>query len=135
MYVWATGNGGLTDDDCNCDGYTTSIYTISIGCISDHGLSAYYTELCSSTLAVTFNGGSHREKEENKIVCFFSNNLMVHKCIFRANNSMKCKWPSCMLIASSIFTEGWIPGILVNNFFLYEPKSYTSRLQNPIFEC
>jgi len=68
IYVWATGNGGLTDDDCNCDGYTTSIYTISIGCISDHGLSAYYTELCSSTLAVTFNGGSHREKEENKMI-------------------------------------------------------------------
>ena len=68
IYVWATGNGGLTDDDCNCDGYTTSIYTISVGCIGDHGLSAYYTELCSSTLAVTFNGGSHREKEENKIV-------------------------------------------------------------------
>lgn len=68
IFVWATGNGGLTDDDCNCDGYTTSIYTISIGCISDHGLSAYYTELCSSTLAVTFNGGSHREKEENKMI-------------------------------------------------------------------
>ncbi|XP_002160973.1 PC3-like endoprotease variant B isoform X1 [Hydra vulgaris] len=68
IYVWATGNGGLTDDDCNCDGYTTSIFTISIGCISDHGLSAYYTELCSSTLAVTFNGGSHREKEENKMI-------------------------------------------------------------------
>ncbi|XP_066929242.1 PC3-like endoprotease variant B [Clytia hemisphaerica] len=68
VFVWATGNGGLTDDDCNCDGYTTSIYTISIGCISDHGLSAYYTELCSSTLAVTFNGGSHREKEENKMI-------------------------------------------------------------------
>ena len=68
IYVWATGNGGLTDDDCNCDGYTTSIHTISVGCIGDHGLSAYYTELCSSTLAVTFNGGSHREKEENKIV-------------------------------------------------------------------
>ena len=69
IYVWATGNGGLTDDDCNCDGYTTSIYTVSIGCIGDHGLSAYYTELCSSTLAVTFNGGAHREKEENKMVC------------------------------------------------------------------
>ena len=66
--MWATGNGGLTDDDCNCDGYTTSIYTISIGCIGDHGLSAYYTELCSSTLAVTFNGGAHREREENKMV-------------------------------------------------------------------
>lgn len=68
IYVWATGNGGLTDDDCNCDGYTTSIYTVSIGCIGDHGLSAYYTELCSSTLAVTFNGGAHREREENKMI-------------------------------------------------------------------
>ena len=76
IYVWATGNGGLTDDDCNCDGYTTSIYTISVGCIGDHGLSAYYTELCSSTLGVTFNGGSHREKEENKMV-----SVSVHKQI------------------------------------------------------
>ena len=72
IFVWATGNGGLTDDDCNCDGYTTSVYTISIGAISDHGLSTYYTESCSSTLAVTFSGGSHREKKENKIVSFFA---------------------------------------------------------------
>jgi len=60
--VWATGNGGLTDDDCNCDD------TISIGCIGDHGTSAYYTEKCSSTLAVTFNGASHREGRENPMV-------------------------------------------------------------------
>ena len=66
--MWATGNGGMTDDDCNCDGYTTSIYTISIGAISDHGLSTYYTENCASTLAVTFSGGSHRETVENRIV-------------------------------------------------------------------
>ncbi|CAB4038405.1 PC3-like endoprotease variant A, partial [Paramuricea clavata] len=76
IYVWATGNGGLTDDDCNCDGYTTSIYTISIGCISDHGLSTYYTELCASTLAVTFNGGAHREREENKMIT----TDLFHKC-------------------------------------------------------
>ena len=96
IYVWATGNGGLTDDDCNCDGYTTSIYTISVGCIGDHGLSAYYTELCSSTLGVTFNGGSHREKEENKMV---STNLFVvprsehsfilHGKITRRNKSLE----------------------------------------------
>ena len=77
IYVWATGNGGLTDDDCNCDGYTTSIYTISVGCIGDHGLSAYYTELCSSTLGVTFNGGSHREKEENKMVSILKTYLFL----------------------------------------------------------
>lgn len=71
IFVWATGNGGLTDDDCNCDGYTTSVYTVSIGAISDHGLSTYYTESCASTLAVTYSGGSHREKKENKIVRAF----------------------------------------------------------------
>ncbi|KII65078.1 PC3-like endoprotease variant A [Thelohanellus kitauei] len=76
LYVWATGNGGLTDDDCNCDGYTTSIYTISIGCIGDHGLSAYYTEKCSSTIAVTFNGASHKEGKENEMIT----TDLFHKC-------------------------------------------------------
>ncbi|KAL9969268.1 hypothetical protein ACROYT_G021464 [Oculina patagonica] len=85
IYVWATGNGGLTDDDCNCDGYTTSIYTISIGAISDHGLSTYYTETCASTLAVTFSGGSHRETVENKVVT----TDLHHKCteVFKGTSS------------------------------------------------
>ena len=59
IYVWATGNGGLADDDCNCDGYTSSIYTISIGAVSRYGLSTYYDEQCSSTMAVTFTGDTH----------------------------------------------------------------------------
>ena len=79
--MWATGNGGLTDDDCNCDGYTTSIYTISIGAISDHGLSTYYTETCASTLAVTFSGGSHRETVENRVVSCFES-LTVWSCSY-----------------------------------------------------
>ena len=31
VYVWAAGNGGSKGDNCNCDGYTSSIYTLSIG--------------------------------------------------------------------------------------------------------
>ena len=31
IYVWAAGNGGSKGDNCNCDGYTSSIYTLSIG--------------------------------------------------------------------------------------------------------
>ncbi|KII65327.1 PC3-like endoprotease variant B [Thelohanellus kitauei] len=68
IFVWATGNGGLMDDDCNCDGYVTSIYTIGVGSISDHGMSVYYKESCASTIAVTFSGGSHHERDENKLV-------------------------------------------------------------------
>ena len=30
IYVWASGNGGSHGDDCNCDGYTASIYTLSV---------------------------------------------------------------------------------------------------------
>ena len=30
IYVWASGNGGSKGDNCNCDGYTASIYTVSI---------------------------------------------------------------------------------------------------------
>lgn len=58
--MWATGNGGMVGDDCDCDGYTTSIYTLSIGAISDHGLSTYYDEKCASTIAVVFTADSHR---------------------------------------------------------------------------
>ncbi|CAH1799660.1 unnamed protein product [Owenia fusiformis] len=59
IFSWATGNGGLKGDDCGADGYTSSIYTISIGSINDDGLSAYYSEACSSTNAVIYTGGSH----------------------------------------------------------------------------
>eukprot|EP00794_Sanderia_malayensis_P013701 gene13701-biopygen10999 len=62
IYVWASGNGGRHDDSCNCDGYTASIYTLSISSSSDHGESPWYSEACSSTLATTLSSGAHGEK-------------------------------------------------------------------------
>ncbi len=59
IFMWATGNGGTSGDTCSCDGYVSSIYTASIGSISDHGLSTYFSEICPATLAVIFTGGSH----------------------------------------------------------------------------
>ena len=50
IFVWATGNGGHYDDYCNCDGYITSIYTVSIGAVNDRGKSPWYAEPCPSTL-------------------------------------------------------------------------------------
>ncbi|ELU12894.1 hypothetical protein CAPTEDRAFT_52595, partial [Capitella teleta] len=69
IFVWATGNGGMVDDDCNCDGYVSSIETISIGSMSDRGLSTYFSEVCLSTMAVVPCGGDHtitarRESDE-----------------------------------------------------------------------
>ena len=59
IFVWATGNGGMSDDDCNADGYVNSIYTLSIGSVNQYGVSTYYGEKCTSTMAVTYCSGKH----------------------------------------------------------------------------
>ena len=53
IYVWASGDGG-EDDDCNCDGYATSVYTITVSSTSESGQIPWYSEACSSTLATTY---------------------------------------------------------------------------------
>ncbi|TRY70805.1 hypothetical protein TCAL_01234 [Tigriopus californicus] len=65
IFVWASGNGGKHADSCNCDGYTTSIYTLSVSSASENGLIPWYSESCSSSLATTYSSGS---KTERKVV-------------------------------------------------------------------
>jgi len=54
IYIWASGDGGA-NDDCNCDGYASSIWTISINAVGIDGSTAVYDESCASTLATTFS--------------------------------------------------------------------------------
>ncbi|RWS28982.1 furin-like protease 2, partial [Leptotrombidium deliense] len=61
IYVWASGNGGRREDNCNCDGYTNSIFTLSISSASQSGTKPWYLEECSSTLATTYSSGSPRD--------------------------------------------------------------------------
>lgn len=63
IYVWASGNGGRDGDSCNCDGYTNSIYTLSISSATEYGNIPWYSEACSSTLATTYSSGSGGEKQ------------------------------------------------------------------------
>lgn len=63
LYVWANGNGGALGDNCNCDGYVNSIYTISIGGVTQQGQIPFYGERCSSTLAVTCSSGAHTDRK------------------------------------------------------------------------
>lgn len=58
LYVFAIGNGAANDDDCNFDGYTNSIYSVSVGGIDRKGLHPYYSEKCSAQLVVTYSSGS-----------------------------------------------------------------------------
>ncbi|KAI8096740.1 subtilase [Halteromyces radiatus] len=58
IFVFASGNGGGNDDNCNFDGYTNSIYTITVGAIDRLGNHPYYAERCSAQLVVTYSSGS-----------------------------------------------------------------------------
>ncbi|XP_029008957.1 furin (paired basic amino acid cleaving enzyme) b isoform X5 [Betta splendens] len=63
IFVWASGNGGREQDNCNCDGYTNSIYTLSISSTTQSGSVPWYSEPCSSTLATTFSSGNPGDKQ------------------------------------------------------------------------
>ncbi|VDK80494.1 unnamed protein product [Litomosoides sigmodontis] len=62
IYVWASGNGGMQDDDCGCDGYMDSIYTLSVSSVSEDGTSPWYAEKCAATLTSTFSNGHHEKQ-------------------------------------------------------------------------
>ncbi|KAK9476477.1 peptidase S8/S53 domain-containing protein [Lipomyces japonicus] len=59
IYVFASGNGAANGDNCNFDGYTNSIYSITVGAIDRKGLHPFYAEDCSAQLVVTYSSGSN----------------------------------------------------------------------------
>ncbi|XP_043472486.1 neuroendocrine convertase 1-like [Leptopilina heterotoma] len=62
IYVWASGNGGSKSDDCGCDGYVGSIYTVAVGSASQTGRFPWYGERCSATLATTYSSGAYHDQ-------------------------------------------------------------------------
>ncbi|KAH0558442.1 hypothetical protein GP486_004899 [Trichoglossum hirsutum] len=58
IFVFASGNGALRGDNCNFDGYTNSIYSITIGAIDRQGLGPSYSERCCAQMVVTYSSGS-----------------------------------------------------------------------------
>lgn len=57
IFVFAAGNGAASEDNCNFDGYTNSIYSITVGAIDRNNSHPYYSESCSAQLVVTYSSG------------------------------------------------------------------------------
>ena len=57
VFVFASGNGASSDDNCNFDGYTNSIYSITVGAIDRTGGHPFYAESCSAQMVVTYSSG------------------------------------------------------------------------------
>ncbi|MBM3869674.1 MAG: hypothetical protein FJ392_01760 [Verrucomicrobia bacterium] len=60
IYVWAAGNGGAALDNAGYDSYNGSIYTISVGALTDLGTKADYSER-GACLIVTAPSGAETE--------------------------------------------------------------------------
>ncbi|XP_059488802.1 neuroendocrine convertase 1-like [Neocloeon triangulifer] len=50
IFVWAAGNGAISKDNANLDGYASSIYTITIGALSYNGDACVYSEPGASVM-------------------------------------------------------------------------------------
>jgi kexin len=64
IFVFASGNGGRHDDQCNFDGYTNSIYSVTVGAVDHMGLHPTYSEACAANMIVAYSSGSGKN-----IVC------------------------------------------------------------------
>lgn len=61
IFIWASGNGGSHSDSCSCDGYTTSIYTLSVSSATYNNRRPWYLEECPSTLTTTYSSAGMGE--------------------------------------------------------------------------
>lgn len=58
IFVFASGNGAAYGDQCNFDGYTNSIFSITVAAIDYKGLHPIYSEACAANLVVAYSSGS-----------------------------------------------------------------------------
>ena len=94
--MWASGNGGNSWDDCNCDGYASSIYTLTIGSASPTGFRTSYDENCPSTMAVVYTGDAGAGKREP--YSHLVTTSLFHKCVTQFSGT-SCAAP----LAAGIF--------------------------------
>ncbi|KAF8077757.1 peptidase S8/S53 domain-containing protein [Lyophyllum atratum] len=58
IFVFASGNGAANGDQCNFDGYTNSIYSVTVSAVDYKGLHPYYSEPCAANMVVAYSSGS-----------------------------------------------------------------------------
>lgn len=102
IYVWASGDGG-EDDDCNCDGYAASMWTISINSAINDGQNAHYDESCSSTLASTFSNGAKDPHTGVVSICLKAPPTLIFMISLFRSLSSTLSIPFCGL------SVGWTP--------------------------
>ncbi|OBZ65694.1 Protease KEX1 [Grifola frondosa] len=58
VFVFASGNGGRSGDQCNFDGYTNSIFSVTVAAVDYKGIHPDYSEACAANMIVSYSSGS-----------------------------------------------------------------------------
>lgn len=58
LYVFAAGNGFFSGDNCNYDGYTNSIYSVTVAAVDRLNQHPYYGESCSANMITTYSSNA-----------------------------------------------------------------------------
>ncbi|KAJ3007984.1 pheromone processing endoprotease [Thoreauomyces humboldtii] len=62
IFVFASGNGEASGDHCNADGYTNSIYTVTVGALDRNNQHPVYSESCTAVMIVMYSSsGQHQD--------------------------------------------------------------------------
>ena len=69
VFVFASGNGGRSGDQCNFDGYTNSIFSITVASIDYKGLHPDYSEACAANMVVAYSSGSGAHIVSHPLMC------------------------------------------------------------------
>jgi kexin len=77
LFVFASGNGAAHGDQCNFDGYTNSIYSVTIAAIDFKGLHPIYSEACAANLLVAYSSGSGNHIVRSRSLAQFSTFLLT----------------------------------------------------------
>jgi hypothetical protein len=91
VFVFAAGNGGGQDDQCNFDGYTNSIFSITIGAIDRRGLHPYYSEMCSAMMVVAPSSGSGDHIVSSRVLNR-RNMELIRSAHYRCRKERLCKY-------------------------------------------
>ena len=60
IFVWSSGNGRLSGDDCNFDGYANHRFAIAVGASTDSAVQMPQSEGCSALMVLAPAGGGSR---------------------------------------------------------------------------
>ncbi|KAI8617427.1 peptidase S8/S53 domain-containing protein [Chytriomyces sp. MP71] len=63
IFVFASGNGGASADNCNFDGFTNSIYTITVSSLDRFNRHPEYSEACAANMVVMYSSADMRQND------------------------------------------------------------------------